>query len=71
MAVAPVFTALYNFITSSVFCCIGFSRCSQPLRCEASGAIQLAFLVLIGCKGNSLSRYASDVNSSIVTDDIS
>ena len=71
MAVTPVFTALYDFITFSVFCCVGFSRCGQPLQYGASGAVQLAFLVLIGCKGNSLSRYASDVDSSIVTDDIS
>ena len=71
MAVTPVFTALYNFITSSVFCCVDFSRCDWPLQCDVSGAIQLAFLVLIGCKGNLLSRYAPDVDSSIVTDDIS
>ena len=71
MAVTPVFTALYNFITSSVFCCVDFSRCGQPLGHGASEAVQLAFLVLIECKGNSLSRYASDVDSSIVTDDIS
>ena len=71
MAVAPIFTALYDFITFLVFCCIGFLRCGQPLQCDASGAVQLAFLVLIECKGNLLSRYASDVDSSIVTDDIS
>ena len=71
MAVAPVSTALYNFTTFSVFHCVDFSRCSWPLQCGASGAVQLAFLVLIGCKGNLLSRYAPDVDSSIVTDDIS
>ena len=71
MTVAPVFTALYDFITSSVFYCVGFSRRGQPLKCGVSEAVQLAFLVLIECKKNSLSRYTSDVDSSIVTDNIS